>query len=218
MDQHNFEEIFQREPRGSTRPSRSSTQFRRSYNENLIAPNIGDGDCGDANASTFPCANFMVDAGIQEDFLLLISKVGLTTYMNGESNQYAMLTKIFVESFKFNYDTYDSTVSINIYDKSIAITLQQFCDILGIPMFGTTKKIKDQPADLLELYREVTNDDTRIAQRGKIRNIQLPAIRYFTYYLATSILSRENTSNISHYHFPFLMLRSIIVLNTILVL
>jgi hypothetical protein len=56
----------------------------------------------------------------------------------------------------------------------------------------------------LELYRGVTNDDDRIAQRGKIRNIQLPAIRYFTYYLATSILGRGNTSNISNYHLAFL--------------
>src|SRR3954453_15815500 len=50
----------------------------------------------------------------------------------------------------------------------------------------------------------MTNDDTRAAQRGKIRNIQLPAIRYFVYYLATSILGRENTSNVSNYHLAFL--------------
>ena len=50
----------------------------------------------------------------------------------------------------------------------------------------------------------MTNDDDRVAQRGKIRNIQLPALRYFSYYLATSILGRENTSNISNYHLAFL--------------
>jgi hypothetical protein len=50
----------------------------------------------------------------------------------------------------------------------------------------------------------LTNDDDRTTQRGKIRNIQLPAIRYFAYYLATSILGRENTSNISNYHLAFL--------------
>jgi hypothetical protein len=71
-------------------------------------------------------------------------------------------------------------------------------------MFGTARKMLHQPADLLELYRGVTNDDDRTAQRGKIRNIQLPAIRYFTYYLATSVLGRGNTSNISNYHLAFL--------------
>jgi hypothetical protein len=84
------------------------------------------------------------------------------------------------------------------------MTLKRFCSILGIAMFGTAKKIQSRPTDLLELYRGVTNDDDRIAQRGKIRNIQLPAIRYFAYYLATSILGRENTSNISNYHLDFL--------------
>jgi hypothetical protein len=63
------------------------------------------------------------------------------------------------------------------------MSLEKFCDILGIPMFGIAKKMLQQPTYLLELYRGVTNDDDRIAQRGKIRNIQLPAIRYFTYYL-----------------------------------
>ena len=50
----------------------------------------------------------------------------------------------------------------------------------------------------------MTNDDDRTAQRGKVRNIQLPAIRYFAYYIATSILGRENTSNISSYHLAFI--------------
>ncbi|KAK1684673.1 hypothetical protein QYE76_045521 [Lolium multiflorum] len=67
---------------------------------------------------------------------------------------------------------------------------------------GTAKKIENRPKALTELYREV-DDDT--IQRGKIRNIQLPAIRYFAYYLATSILGRENTSNISSYHLAFLV-------------
>jgi hypothetical protein len=71
-------------------------------------------------------------------------------------------------------------------------------------MFGTARKILHQPTDLLELYRGVTNDDERTAQCGKIRNIQLLAIRYFTYYLATSIRGRGNTSNISNYHLAFL--------------
>ncbi|KAK1628159.1 hypothetical protein QYE76_002474 [Lolium multiflorum] len=70
---------------------------------------------------------------------------------------------------------------------------------------GTSKKIENRPKALTELYREVTNDDDRAIQRGKIRNIQLPAIRYFAYYLATSILGRENTSNISSYHLAFLV-------------
>jgi hypothetical protein len=123
--------------------------------------------------------------------------------MLDESNQYAMLTKIFVESFKFTNSAFKPSIAFKIYDKSITMSLERFCCILGITMFETAKKIQNRPADLLEIYRRVTNDDDRTAQRGKIRNIQLPAIRYFAY-LATSILGRENTSNISNYHLAFL--------------
>jgi hypothetical protein len=171
-----------------------------------MSPCIGDeGDDGDAHPSPFPFSNFLRDAGILDDFLLLVDRVGLTTYMLDESNQYAMLTKIFVESFKFTNSPFKPFIAFKIYDKSITMSLEKFCYILGIPVFGTAKRIQNQPADLLELYQGVTNDDDRTAQCGKIRNIQLPAIRYFAYYLATSILGRGNTSNISNYHLAFLV-------------
>jgi hypothetical protein len=170
-----------------------------------MSPSIGDeGGDGDAHPSTFRCANFLSDAGILEDFLLLVNKVGLTTYMMDESNQYALLMKFFVESFKFTNSHFKPSIAFKIYDKSITMSLEKFCGILGIPMFGTAKKIQNRPADLLELYRGLTDDDDRTAQCGKIRNIQPPAIRYFTYYLATSIIGRGNTSNISNYHLAFL--------------
>jgi hypothetical protein len=100
MDNYTYGEVFEREAPRSSRPSRSTAQYRISYNEDLMSPNI-EGDDRDAHPSTFPCANFLSEAGILEDFLLLVKRVGLTTYMLDESNQYSLLTKIFVESFKF---------------------------------------------------------------------------------------------------------------------
>jgi hypothetical protein len=102
MDNYTYREVFEREAPRSSRPSRSTAQYRTSYNKDLMSPSIGDeGDDGDAHPFTFYCANFLSDAGILEDFLVLVDRVGLTTYMTDESNQYAMLTKNFVESFKF---------------------------------------------------------------------------------------------------------------------
>src|SRR3954462_10552493 len=101
MNKHIFGEIFKRETPRSSRPSRSTAQFRQSYNEDLIAPSIGERDKGNANLSTFPCVTFMTDGGIYEDFLTLVNNPGLTTYMTDRSNQYARLIKIFAESFNF---------------------------------------------------------------------------------------------------------------------
>ncbi|KAK1645968.1 hypothetical protein QYE76_063773 [Lolium multiflorum] len=125
--------------------------------------------------------------------------------MGDEREQYFMLTKIFVESFKFDNKHYRPTVAFKIYGNPITMKLEEFCVALGIAPVGTTRRIEDNPRALLELYREITNDDCRTIQRGKIRNIQLPAIKYFAYYIATSILGRENTSNISSYHLAFLI-------------
>ncbi|KAK1618691.1 hypothetical protein QYE76_024208 [Lolium multiflorum] len=206
MDNHTFGEVFERETTSTGRPSRAATRIRRSYNEDVIAPSFEvEEDNGVPNASSFPCYDFLRNAGLLDDFLFLINNVGLSTYMEDERSQYYMLTKIFVESFKFNNTHFTPSVTFRIYDRPITMKLKDFCVALDITPVGTAKKIEKSPKALTELYREVTNDDSRTIQRGKIRNIQLPAIRYFAYYLATSILGRENTSNISSYHLAFLV-------------
>ncbi|KAK1683288.1 hypothetical protein QYE76_044136 [Lolium multiflorum] len=204
MNNYNFGEVFEGETTSTGRPSRASTRIRRSYNEDVIAPSFDEGN-GDPNASSFPCYEFLSNAGLLDDFLTLVGKAGLTAYMEDERKQYYMLTKIFVESFKFNNKHFNPTVAFKIYGTPVTMKLKDFCAALDIAPAGTAKKIEDNPRVLLELYREITNDDCRTIQRGKIRNIQLPAIKYFAYYLATSILGRENTSNISSYHLAFLI-------------
>jgi hypothetical protein len=62
MDNYTYGEVFEREAPRSSRPSRSTAQYRISYNEDLMSPNL-EGDDGDAHSSTFPCANFLRNAG-----------------------------------------------------------------------------------------------------------------------------------------------------------
>jgi hypothetical protein len=125
MDNYSYGEVFEREAPRSSRPSRSIAQYRISYNEDLMSPNI-EGDNGDAHRSTFPCANFLSDAGILDNFLLLVNRVGLNTYMTDESNQYAILTKTFIESFKFTNSHFKPSIAFKIYDKSITMSLEKF--------------------------------------------------------------------------------------------
>ncbi|KAK1631438.1 hypothetical protein QYE76_005753 [Lolium multiflorum] len=205
MKKFKFGELFKKGTTSTGRPSRTATQIRRSYNEDIIAPSFApEEDNGAPNASSFPCYDFLTNAGILDDFFTLVNRAGLATYVGDEREQYYMLTKIFVESFKFQNTQYDPTVAFKIYGTPVTMELEEFCRALDIAPVGTSRRIDDNPRDLLELYRGITNDDCRTIQRGKIRNIQLPAIKYFAYYVATSILGRENTSNISSYHLAFL--------------
>ncbi|KAK1561474.1 hypothetical protein QYE76_016877 [Lolium multiflorum] len=201
MKKFKFGELFKKGTTSTGRPSRAATRIRQSYNEDILAPSFApEEDNGPPNASTFPCYDFLRNAGILEDFLTLVNRAGLTTYMGDEREQYYMLTKIFVESFQFNNKQYEPTVAFRIYGNPVTMQLKDFCLALDIDPAGTASRIDDNPRDLLELYRGID----RTIQRGKIRNIQLPAIKYFAYYIATSILGRENTSNISSYHLAFL--------------
>ncbi|KAK1608943.1 hypothetical protein QYE76_032616 [Lolium multiflorum] len=203
MKKFKFGELFKKGTTSTGRPSRASTQIRRSYNEDIIAPSFApEEDNGAPNASSFPCYDFLTNAGILDDFFTLVNRAGLATYVGDEREQYYRLTKIFVESFKFHNTQYEPTVAFKIYDNPVTMELEEFCRALDIVPVGTARRIDDK--DLLELYRGITEDDCRTIQRGKIRNIQLPAIKYFAYYIATSILGRENTSNISSYHLAFL--------------
>ncbi|KAK1610282.1 hypothetical protein QYE76_033955 [Lolium multiflorum] len=205
MKKFKFGELFKKATTSTGRPSRASTQIRRSYNEDVIAPSFApEEDNGAPNASSFPCYEFLTNAGILDDFFTLVNRAGLATYVGDERGQYYRLTKVFVESFKFHNTEYEPTVAFKIYDIPVTMKLEEFCCALGIAPVGTARRIDDNPRDLLELYRGITGDDCRTIQRGKIRNIQLPAIKYFAYYIATSILGRENTSNISSYHLAFL--------------
>ncbi|KAK1661342.1 hypothetical protein QYE76_049501 [Lolium multiflorum] len=205
MKKFKFGELFKKATTSTGRPSRASTQIRRSYNEDVIAPSFApEEDNGAPNASSFPCYDFLTNAGILDDFFTLVNRAGLATYVGDEREQYYRLTKVFVESFKFHNAQFEPTVAFKIYDIPVTMELEEFCRALDIAPVGTARRIDDNPRDLLELYRGITEDDCRTIQRGKIRNIQLPAIKYFAYYIATSILGRENTSNISSYHLAFL--------------
>ena len=144
MDHHTFGEIFQREPRRSTRASRSTGQHRQSYNEDLITHSFIERDEGDAHASAFPCYEFLQDAGILDDFNYLIENVGLTSYMLDESNQYANLTKSFVENFRFSNSHFNPTVEFNIYGRATSMPLSRFCEIIGVPNDGDNKEDQGQ--------------------------------------------------------------------------
>ena len=146
MHNHTFGEMFERDSQRVARPSRAATRVRRSYDEDLIAPSIGDErDNGIPSASSFPCTDFLRNAGLLDDFLFLIRRVGLSTYMGDESHQYYMLTKTFVESFKFGNTSYTPSVKFKIYDRPVTMTLSDFRAALGIAPSGTAKRIEGRP-------------------------------------------------------------------------
>ena len=57
--------------------------------------------------------------------------------------------------------------------------------------------MKVQPYALKVLFNSLCSENPRDIQRGKIRGIQFPHIRYFVYFIARGMLALGNMSNIS---------------------
>ena len=92
MKKFSFGELFEKRTSSSSRNTRSSRAEgpRKSYNEDLIAPSIDDsGDYGMPHPSVFPCTQFLQAAGIYEDFMSMITSVGLQTFMGDTRTQYS---------------------------------------------------------------------------------------------------------------------------------
>lgn len=51
-----------------------------------------------------------------------------------------------------------------LYDRAHSMPLKKFCKALRLGTKGSSNKITALPADLLELYRGITNDDDHRAQ------------------------------------------------------
>ncbi|KAK1653731.1 hypothetical protein QYE76_071536 [Lolium multiflorum] len=84
--------------------------------------------------------------GILDDFFTLVNRAGLATYVGDEREQYYMLTKIFVESFKFHNTQYEPTVAFKIYDIPVTMELEEFCRALDIaPVDGNEGNPSSQP-------------------------------------------------------------------------
>ncbi|KAK1609453.1 hypothetical protein QYE76_033126 [Lolium multiflorum] len=145
MKKFKFGELFKKATTSTGRPSRASMQIRRSYNEDVIAPSFApEEDHGAPNASSFPCYEFLTNAGILDDFFTLVNRAGLATYVGDERGQYYRLTKIFVESFKFHNTEYEPTVAFKIYDIPVTMKLEEFCGALGIAPVG------EEPDDVVD--------------------------------------------------------------------
>src|SRR6266699_297345 len=132
MNNHKFGEVFESDAPRSSRPSRSTARAWQSYNEDLIDPSFGENDDGILNPCFHPCYDFMQSAGILDDFMTLVGKVGLTEYMQDERHQYVNLTKTFVESYSFHSSAFSTSVSFRIYDKTAKLSLSTFCSIIGV--------------------------------------------------------------------------------------
>ena len=56
----------------------------------------------------------------------------------------------------------------------------------------------------MDLYAEIFQGSSFSKESGKIRNIHLPSIRYFAYFITKCVLARKTASKLSSYDLHFI--------------
>ena len=165
-----------------TRASTSSPSARTSYNDDVELPKLLN-ETNTMQAMSYPCYEFRMASGLHDHFINLCETASLTRLMTHEVQQYPRLTYYFVNWFKFN-DGPSPTIEFRYYEDTLTMPLVRFCEILGVQNVGKTGKMKEKPYALKALFHSLCSENPRVIRRGKIRGIQFPHVRYFSYYIA----------------------------------
>ena len=95
-------------------------------------------------------------------------------------------------------------VRYKIYNIPVILPFSDFCAAIKVPHWGSCEKIRGQPKRLTDLYGEICQGRKFAKESGKIRNIQLPSIRYFAHFVSMCVLARKSASKLSLYDLAFL--------------
>ena len=138
------------------------------------------------HSAVYPCQNFMIAAGILQDFNTLISNAGLENFTSGEPAQFVKLTMSVVQDFRFNYLSNNPTVSYKIYNVPIEISLHEFCTAIKVPYWGSYARINGRPEILWNSIRrspkvevcrrKVLKFDSSYSQLFGTSHILLPSV------------------------------------------
>ena len=84
----------------------------------------------------WPSEDFMVQAGIKEEFDAYVCNADLESFEADKCRQYLYLTDSFVRRFKFTSSRNSHTVLFYLYDKSYTMDLEDFNTACKLPHWG----------------------------------------------------------------------------------
>ena len=97
----------------------------------------------------WPSDDFMVQAGIKEEFDAYVSNADLEDFMQDKCPQYYHLTDTFVRRFKFTSSRNSQNVLFDLYDKSYTMDLEDFTTACKLPQWFIVRLTYHEPWSLL---------------------------------------------------------------------
>src|SRR3954466_4233824 len=118
-----------------TRAASPPSSARVSYNDDIVPPGF-----------LYETDSVLTAVGIKDEFDNLCAAGGLTHLVTHQVSQYPKLTYYFVNWFRFNETI--SIMEFGLYDEVLTMSLEKFCQVLGVWNVGKTDGMKMQPSEL----------------------------------------------------------------------
>ncbi|KAK1611670.1 hypothetical protein QYE76_035343 [Lolium multiflorum] len=135
-----------------------------------------------------------------------VGSIDCPIYEPKEEYQTLVIGSISIQykDFEFHRSQTNPMVRYKIYNKTINLPFSDFCAAIRVPQWGSCEKVRGTPRELSNLYTMICNGRSFSDDGGKISSIQLPAIRYFAYFVTKCVLARKNASKLSVQDMAFL--------------
>ena len=88
----------------------------------------------------WPSEEFMVKAGIKDEFDAYVRNADLEDFMQDRCPQYYHLTDSFMRRFKFTSSRNSHNVLFDLYDKSYTMDLEDFTTACKLPQWGSASE------------------------------------------------------------------------------
>ena len=111
----------------------------------------------DIKSCRWPCDEFMIGAGIKEEFDQYIHSTELAPFLADKCIQHYNLTQSFTK--KFEYHSHDSRVLFHLYDRVYGMPLEEFCDACKISLLGSL--YEPQKSDYHMFLNSLCNGEDR---------------------------------------------------------
>ena len=139
----------------------------------------------DVRPCEWPSEEFMVNAGIKDEFDAYVRNADLEDFMQDKCPQYNYLTDSFVRRFKYNCTRNSPSVLFDIYDTSYTMDLEDFTTACKLPQWGNINDpLKSEFRDFLA---SITVGESRDITQATIGSIHFPTIHYFALFIVHAL-------------------------------
>ena len=132
-------------------------------------------------ACEWPSEDFMVRAGIKEEFDAYVRNADLESFEADKCRQYHYITDSFVRRFEFTSSRNSQNVQFDLYDKSYTLDLEDFNTACKLPQWGSASE--PHKSEFKDFLASITMGESREITQATIGSIHFPAIHYFALFI-----------------------------------